>query len=749
MKNKTYEILAPAGNAEALAAAVNNGADAVYLGLDKFNARMKAENFTSENLGDYVSYCRLFGVKVYVAVNTSLKNDEIAQAEQMICAAYDSGADGVIVTDLALIGFASAFPKPFEVAASTQLNAHDGYGARLLKHAGATTVVAARESSYGEIAEIAGSGVRTECFIQGALCVCQSGQCLFSSMVGGNSGNRGLCAQPCRKKYAAYSREGNKLNEGYLLSAKDLCGLGFAEKLRDIGVSVFKIEGRNRRAEYSGAASDVYSRLFRGESASANADKEILSEMFNRGGFLTDRYLKGLNDGIVFPDVQGHIGVYVGKVRGDGFDSAVDITKGDGLKVFYRGREVGHGTAAASGKGFVRAAFSDGVFDGCEVRRTTSCALNEKILSVKRKLDVKAEFAARAGEASCLKLICGDTVYVCKSDDMVSEASGEGTTAEDIARQLQKTGDSYFNITDIVVDIGKIFMRKAQINALRRKALQKLYEQLLSDTAIKRKPFLPQSTVKVREQKYSGGALMAVCRTPDEAAAAKKEGADYIVCKPEIITPATLSAFPQFKWYLDAPSFADNGFIKEVLSSVPCAGVAAHNIGAVGMARENGIPYIAASGLNIMNDGMADFFSDADAFVYSEELTVNEINSFGNKNGFIYCDGEITLMKVVHCPFKLNGAADCEHCTVKNGLKYVDEKGNTFYFKRRKDKRCTFELVNGLKLSAAGKLTTVGRYCVDYDQAVLAHYKALNEGIDDGYAERRPYTKGRLFSKIN
>ena len=307
--------------------AVNNGADAVYLGLDKFNARMKAPNLTEDNIAEWVDYCHLFGVKVYVAINISLKNAEFQQAVETLKVVYKANADGVILTDLALIKIASTFPKPFDIVASTQLNTHDKEGAIFLKNLGVDTVVCSRECSFDDIKAIASTDVKVESFLHGALCVCQSGQCLFSSMVGGNSGNRGLCAQPCRKKYVVDG------NEGYFLSPRDMYGLDIAQKLMESGASVLKIEGRNRRPEYAGATSQVYSKVFANNFTYTEQDKTMLAEMYNRGGFADISYLYGGNDNVIYPNVQNHIGVPIGKVKGKGFISNVAVTKGDGLKV--------------------------------------------------------------------------------------------------------------------------------------------------------------------------------------------------------------------------------------------------------------------------------------------------------------------------------------------------------------------------------------------------------------------------------
>ena len=726
--------------------AVNNGADAVYLGLDKFNARMKAPNFTDENLSEWVDYCHLYGVKVYVAINISLKNTEFQQAVETLKVVYSANADGVILTDLALIKIASIFPKPFEIVASTQLNAHDKQGATFLKNLGVDTVVCARECSFDDIQAIASTGVKVESFLHGALCVCQSGQCLFSSMVGGNSGNRGLCAQPCRKKYIANGVE------GYFLSPRDMYGLDVAQKLMESGATVFKIEGRNRRPEYAGVTSHVYSKAFANNFVYSPEDKRSLAEIYNRGGFEDLSYLCGDNDNIIYSSIQNHIGVVVGKVKGKGFISSVPIAKGDGLKVVCNGKEICGGVATSSGTGFVSAEFGGKVTDGMMVHRTTSVELCNTISANKRKLLVEFTFTAFEGSSAILTAKHGGLEVTVVGDFVVQQAQNKPLTQETIANQLSKTGNSCYTITNIVSKIGNIFIQNSQLNALRREALDRLTSEIASSynsQFLQRQQFVGSFSARTAIDEFYISAvesyencLAVTCYNVDQVCQAS---ADYIIYKPEFISKKSFEGITKFV-YLDLPSFAQLDYLKEVLPQN--VGLVCHNIGQVQFARDNNLRYIAGSGLNIFNDYIASIFNDADTFVYSHELTFAEISAFRNKRGLVFVDGKLTLMKVVHCPYKAVYGCDCTTCKCNNSLTYTDELGNAFDIVRRRDSRCTFEIVNGKKLSVVNKISKPSRFLVDFDINVICHYKNINNGVIDKLVETQPYTKGRLFNKI-
>ena len=747
--NKSSEVLAPAGSVEQLVAAVNNGCDSVYLGLDSFNARMKAPNFNQDNLAEWLDYCHLFDVKVYVALNTSLKNDEFERAAQLLKVAYASNADGVIVTDLALMKLAAKLPKPFEVAASTQLNVHDAMGAEFVKQCGATTVVCARECSLQQIRDVASTGVKVECFVHGATCVCQSGQCLFSSTVGGNSGNRGLCAQPCRKKYSV---DGGKF--AYLLSARDLLGLDVARKLREAGAEVFKIEGRNRRAEYAGATSRIYRKLFDNDFEYQPQDKTALAETYNRD-MSELSYLNGDNSDIISPLCQNHSGVAVGQVCGKAVKTNVHINKNDGFKIFCNGTEVCGGIATASGTGLVAAEVGKEARDGMEVRRTSDVALSDEILSARRLLNAELYFRAEPNNPVVARAKCG-SVEVEISDFTAPLAQNTPTSPSEAELQLRKSGNSHFRITDVKAEVGNVFLAKSQLNSVRRRLLDELKVAIvqnynkrfaarnadINELLRLDKPAPRKCIPTVAIRCYDESELKRAC-----------ELSDTVIYKPAVLDERQFCIAHGCGAYLDLPSFADARYLRERLAKYP-ASVVCHNVGHVQLARQMNLPYIAGSGLNIFNDRMAQTFDDAATFVYSLELTVGEIARFADRSGLIFADGKITLMKLVHCPYKLQAQLcgdrrDCVDCANIRPLRYRDELGNEFVVQRRKDLRCTFELINGNKLSAAARLKRPDRYLVDYDEAVARHYLALNGGVDDGYTEQKPFTKGRLFDKVN
>lgn len=743
MKDTNYEILAPAGSVEQLLAAVNNGCDAVYLGLDAFNARMKAPNFTVQNLRRWVDFCHFFGVRVYVTVNTSVKNEELQAAANAVRTAYDCLTDGVIVTDLWLMRYAVSLPKPFSVVASTQLNVHDKYGAQFIKALGADTVVCSRECSYEQIAEIASVGLKVECFLHGALCVCQSGQCLFSSIVGGNSGNRGLCAQPCRKMYK--SNVGKFQDGGYLLSAKDICGLDTAKKLLDCGVTTFKIEGRNRRPEYAGATARVYSELFQNGFSYDKNQFDLLAEMFNRGNLPPCGYLSGNNGEIIYPYVQNHVGVEVGTIKNGRVATLQTLRKGDGLKIFNGNKEFCGGVVLESGTGSVRVQFSDSVKDGMKVFRTTSQQLCSDVLETKRKLPLNVELSAFCGKKCLLTLSAGDISVTMQSAEILPKAVKCATNRDEFVVQLSKLGDFPFLPESIVVNCDEVFMAKSQINALRRDGIEQLQKAIIENynsRFISRNSF--QAKTKTINKTASKSCLAVVCYDKQQVREVSKL-VDYVIYKPKNLI--NLAGLPD-NCYVDLPPFANCHYLQSLLERGKF-GIVCNNVGQVQFARQFGLRYIGGIGLNLFNDQIVQEFGDADTFVYSLELTLREIQNFNNNCGIVFVDGKLPLMKVIHCPYKLAFGCSCATCKGNEALIYTDEFGNEFEFMRRKDAECSFELFNGKQLYVADKLFSAGRYCIDYDKNAIRHFVNLNSGVMDNYVCHGEYTRGRLFRKVN
>ena len=285
MRNKDFELLAPAGSLEILKGVIESGADAVYVGGSMFGARAYANNFTEEELLEAIDFAHLRGVKVYLTVNTLIKNSEFSKLYDYLLPYYKRGLDAVIVQDIGVVKAIHEYFPSMEIHTSTQMTVTGADGVRFLSQFGVTRVVMAREVSLAEMKRIhEETGMELEAFVHGALCYSYSGQCLFSSILGGRSGNRGRCAQPCRLPYTV---EGKK--DEYILSLKDMCGIKALDKLHDAGVYSLKIEGRMKQLEYACGVVKYYRSYIDSMKPVTDADYDRIKALGNRCGF-TDRY---------------------------------------------------------------------------------------------------------------------------------------------------------------------------------------------------------------------------------------------------------------------------------------------------------------------------------------------------------------------------------------------------------------------------------------------------------------------------
>lgn len=285
MRNKDFELLAPAGNLEIFKGVIESGADAVYVGGSMFGARAYANNFTEDELLEAIDFAHLRGVKVYLTVNTLIKNSEFSKLYDYLLPYYKRGLDAVIVQDIGVVKAIHEYFPSLEIHTSTQMTVTGADGVRFLSQFGVTRVVMAREVSLAEMKRIhEETGMELEAFVHGALCYSYSGQCLFSSILGGRSGNRGRCAQPCRLPYTV---EGKK--DEYILSLKDMCGIKALDKLHDAGVYSLKIEGRMKQLEYACGVVKYYRSYIDSMKPVTDADYDRIKALGNRCGF-TDRY---------------------------------------------------------------------------------------------------------------------------------------------------------------------------------------------------------------------------------------------------------------------------------------------------------------------------------------------------------------------------------------------------------------------------------------------------------------------------
>ena len=343
---RVVELLAPAGNMECLRAAVNAGADAVYIGGKNFGARSLAQNFSDEELKEAIKYCHLYDVKVHITINTIIYDDQIEELIKYISFINSLGVDAVIVQDLGVINIIRQRFKDLEIHASTQINTHNKETIEYLKKLGVKRVVFGRETSIEDIKNI-DVDIEKEVFIHGALCVSYSGQCLFSEIIGGRSGNRGLCAGPCRLSYKLFKEHNGNFEQintkgEYLLSTKDLCTIEHLDKILESGVDSLKIEGRMKKSEYVYLVVSIYRKAIDNyykykETRITKEDIEKLKIAFNRDftkGFILNEKSSDINNSYR----PNHMGIEIGKVIGIQnhkvkIKLSNDLTQGDGIRI--------------------------------------------------------------------------------------------------------------------------------------------------------------------------------------------------------------------------------------------------------------------------------------------------------------------------------------------------------------------------------------------------------------------------------
>ena len=453
-----------------------------------FGARAFAGNFEGAELIKAIRTAHLYGRKVYLTVNTLLRNDELEKLVQYVKPYYEEGLDAVIVQDYGVFAvLREAFPG-LDLHASTQMTITGKYGAQLLKDMGAARVVPARELSAKEIRDIYDNvDVEIESFVHGALCYCYSGQCLLSSMIGGRSGNRGRCAQPCRLTYSA-----NGIREKYLLSPKDMCTIEAVPDILDAGVYSLKIEGRMKSPEYVAGVSYAYRKyvdmyLEKGRDGYRVEEQDIrqLMDLYNRGGFCKGYYYAQNDKSMMTFDRPNHQGIVIGNIKNGELILSQEVNPGDVLE-FPDGSEYTTPTGKKSG----RLALPKGVLknpkNGAAVYRTR----NNELLGQLRagyidndiKIPVRMEIFLKSGERACLKLLSGDKELVVYGD-VLEPSDKRPAVREDVVKQLKKLGGTAFSSDEgsIVTDIqGSPFVPVRLLNDLRRNALEELESMLLS-----------------------------------------------------------------------------------------------------------------------------------------------------------------------------------------------------------------------------------------------------------------------------
>ena len=432
------ELLAPAGSYQGLQAVIRAGADAVYIGGSLFGARAYADNPDKEEMKEAIDFTHIHGKKIYLTVNTLLKNQELyGQLYDFLAPYYEQGADGVIVQDFGVLDFLKKEFPELPVHASTQMTVTGPKGAALLRKAGVSRIVPARELSLEEIRRIhKETGMEIECFVHGALCYCYSGMCLFSSMLGGRSGNRGRCAQPCRLPYQVFDgrKTLNDHNSRYLLSPKDMCTIEILPEILQAGVYSLKIEGRMKRPEYAAGVTSVYRKyldLYEKDPDHyqvSEEDRQILLDLYQRDGF---------NQG------------YYHSHNGRSMMAVVNYKEQDRKKKFSENR-------------------NEKLF----------AELKKKYLDTKTQEKIYGNLILYAGSPAILDLDFQD-VHVQVQGSLVEEALKQPLSIDRVRRQMEKTGETPFAFENLeILTDEKGFLPMQSLNALRREGLEELEKHI-------------------------------------------------------------------------------------------------------------------------------------------------------------------------------------------------------------------------------------------------------------------------------
>ena len=725
MRDGRMELLAPAGDRDALIAAVQSGADAVYLGAGRFNARQRADNFEGDGLKWAVDYCHARNVKVHVTLNTLVRQDELEALSDTIRFINQSGADAVIVQDFGVARAVRQMAPALELHASTQMAAHNPQAARFLKAQGFERVVLARECTYEDMAECAAAGVDVEVFVHGALCVACSGQCLMSSLVGGRSGNRGLCAQPCRLPWRLRG------HEGYLLSTRDLCAIDDLPRLRELGVKSLKIEGRLKRAEYVAVTVAAYRRaleaLYAGETFDSEPEREALRQMFNRGGF-TRGYGPGLRESeLMFPQRPNHIGIEVGACGRNGeIELARDVEAADALALRrVHGEDVPVKLSGRAGE-HVRCPQAQ---RGDRLARLVSEAqmrqARESVSGEHRQTAIAARATLKVGQPA--RLWVSDGVReAAVVGDVIQPATGRPFDPERARAQLEKTGGTAYRMYEIGIDADEdAFVPASALNALRREALQRLDSARIAAQR-------PERSLSLPELPRDNGAkplLYAQSGDPQALKAALDCGADVAVYSPDDLRPGGLNAdrLPE-RFALAVPAVLTGTALTALndwanQNAARISETFLSNVGQLGLRWPGRV-----SGdfmLNAANDLTVQQLQDwgVGMVTPSVELTAAQMARMGGRLSPVMW-GRLPLMHLRHCPLRaaegMKGLhVDCRHCDScpsrdrLEGQRLIDRKGAEFPLHRiAMPGGCVVQVLNSVPLMPLKKLDKLPRVSV-------------------------------------
>jgi putative protease len=789
MENKMnkHELLAPVGNSESLYAAVKAGADAVYLGGKVFNARNFADNFTDNDLEELIKYAHLAGVKVYITLNTLIKEKEITEALEYANYLNSINVDAVIVQDWGLMMLIDKHIPGLKIHGSTQMTICDYFGIDLLEKYNIKKNILARETPFERLKLIKEKSDKSlEVFIHGALCCSYSGQCYISSYFGGRSGNRGRCAQTCRLAFDIIDKEtGLKVNDNpvYPLSLKEFNIGAKIQKLADIGINTFKIEGRMRKPEYVDRVVTYYRQLLDG-IYDENVKKQA-EEVFSRG------FTKGLLFGDFGKDLMAYdspknTGTLLGTVEQmNGYSAGVqlvdDITVGDGItygkneknRGFIIERLVQKGTSIKEAKAgelvFIKAKQKMEVGD--VIYKTFNKNLSDEVgIRIKnadiyflRSLDFDVKI--REGERILLKAISGEYNTEVYSDDEVEGAKNAPAEAESVIKQLSKSGGTVFTVKDVNIDLeGNVFVSKSVLNNLRRKAIESLEEKILQHNKKEVPIEIEERETFERDNDMRYSLNMNSDRDYKNIDFNEIDLAyiPYYFITEDIINDIKdknddaeiVLSFRNVSKTYDYVE-AERAYKKYGDSII---GIQVNNIDGLAFAKSLGENNIYCDfEMNIMNEYSADFLKGegVECFTHSVESSIGDIEEINRKTEMkteciVYSN--LPLMTIRNCPFahmkNCTDTSKCSSCDMYDRYVLKDRKGYEIPMSRN---RGITTIYNPIHLYMADRMYEVKKTGSDYGRIdyngsadinkVIESVKYGVEDIDKGEITRGYYYK--------
>ena len=770
----SVEILAPAGNPDALKTAINHGANAVYLGLQDFNARISADNFTTENIREYVEYAHLFGVKVYLTVNTLVNDDEMPKLLKTVESAVKAKVDAYLVQDFGVAYMLKQCFPNINLHASTQMGVHNLKGALVAQNLGFTRIVLSREAKLEDIIEIKkNTNLEIEYFVQGALCIAFSGNCYFSGMMQDESGNRGRCKQYCRMKYTANQNTENN-TEKYLLSARDLCLLSNLKTLIDAGVTSFKIEGRLRRSGYVAQAVDSYVsalKALNNKGFNLEAETFKLKKVFSRGDFNKNAYLTpNVPDDIVNKNTQNHLGIEIGEVvKVERFKdlqkvwikSSHKLFEGDGLKFLDGGVQIcslGVGNVEAVGKDIYIIYTKHKLKSGFKVNLILDNAVESALVLKERKIPFSVKISAMKDKKLQCVMQSGDVTESFVFDAVLEGAKNCPTSEEEIKTQFSKLGDTHFELNECKVETNGVFVPKSVLNNFRREAVKKLQNTIVAhnEQNIKAKVKTNYENLLhiIDEQNNNKLPDIIVCNEDNLKTLSKfkeKFKNNIIILSPTNYNLKIFDDFEkEFKGYklgINLPIIANYKDLKvfdQILDNHKEFYVIANNIWGIAFAKTHKV--IAGIGMNVFSD--YSIFHLNKLGLIGEVLSIEQqVNNIKANNVSVYSLGFVPLMTFAHCPYKTINNSNCKNCTFKKGLVFSDVSKNNFPIRRYTISQCYFELLHTKLINCLGEVKN-SKYIDlrELDEKQLA--SVLSSDLNTKIKLAKNETLGKIFASV-